>query len=763
MKKFLLSIFALMLAVFSVQAEDATLSFANKAQRTSFSSTMQVWQQNGVTFTNNKASSTNTVADYANPVRLYANSELVIECTSGNITTIVFDCNSSSYATALKNSIGTTATTSVSSDKVTVTLDGTSNSFTVAKLTAQVRLDALTVTYTTATGEGGGTPDVPVIETVATPVITAESTTFNEGESLFVTIETVTEGATIYYTTNDSVPSKTNGTEYTAPFEITATTTVKAIAVKEGFNNSNVAATTFTAIDPNATTATLSFANKAQRTEYTTSKQVWEQNGVKLTNDKGSSTTNVGDYAAPARFYKSSNIKIEATRPISKIEFNCVSGNVISISGATTSGTIVTVNVNPASTVYELTLSAQARLNSLTVTYASGDSPESAVTAAPALPASANFENEFEVTITAEEGTTIYYTTDGTKPTTGSTIYSTPFTIIETTTVKAIAVKNDVESTVAEATYTKVKLIDLSNCTVSEAIEAYKNGQTGEATITGYIVGAADGALSKAQFTSDTSVESNILIADNADETDVKNCMPIKLASKTVIRSALNIAENKNVYKKKVTIECKLEDYFSVAGTQTVETAGLYWNVTDAGYATLYLGYKVEIPSTVKAYIVTGIETGYVTLTQVEGIVAANTGLILEGKGEHLFNITSAATTANVDDNLLEGTVVATEIEEDAYVLSIVDGEVGLYKATTANMARGFLNNANKAYLPASAVPASAALSAGFRFDFGGTTAIEEVETEVAETVIYDLTGRRVNEITKAGVYIVNGKKVLVK
>ena len=54
-------------------------------------------------------------------------------------------------------------------------------------------------------------------------------------------------------------------------------------------------------------------------------------------------------------------------------------------------------------------------------------------------------------------------------------------------------------------------------------------------------------------------------------------------------------------------------------------------------------------------------------------------------------------------------------------------------------------------------------MSASLRFDFGGTTAIEEVETEAAETVIYDLTGRRVNEITKAGVYVVNGKKILVK
>ena len=43
------------------------------------------------------------------------------------------------------------------------------------------------------------------------------------------------------------------------------------------------------------------------------------------------------------------------------------------------------------------------------------------------------------------------------------------------------------------------------------------------------------------------------------------------------------------------------------------------------------------------------------------------------------------------------------------------------------------------------------------------TTAIENVETEVENNVIYDLTGRRIEKITNAGIYIVNGCKVLVK
>jgi hypothetical protein len=47
--------------------------------------------------------------------------------------------------------------------------------------------------------------------------------------------------------------------------------------------------------------------------------------------------------------------------------------------------------------------------------------------------------------------------------------------------------------------------------------------------------------------------------------------------------------------------------------------------------------------------------------------------------------------------------------------------------------------------------------------DENSVTNISNIAVENAENVIYDITGRRVNEITEAGIYIVNGKKVLVK
>ena len=86
----------------------------------------------------------------------------------------------------------------------------------------------------------GGEPPVP---TVATPTFTPESGTYYEEQS--VSIACATEGATIYYTLDGSDPSE-NSLVYSAPLDINQTTTIKAIAMKEGYNNSSIAEATYT-------------------------------------------------------------------------------------------------------------------------------------------------------------------------------------------------------------------------------------------------------------------------------------------------------------------------------------------------------------------------------------------------------------------------------------------------------------------------------------------------------------------------------------
>ena len=191
-------------------------------------------------------------------------------------------------------------------------------------------------------------------------------------------------------------------------------------------------------------------------------------------------------------------------------------------------------------------------------------------------------------------------------------------------------------------------------------------------------------------------------------------------------------------------------------------------NISNAGYATFFAHAEVAIPENVNAYYITaeGINGNSVTLTQIENVIPANTAVILEGaEGEHTFNVSETGAAA-VNGNLLKGTAVNTNITEEAYVLGN-NGGVGLYKAQTTSVSTSggnlnvFLNNAGKAYLP---MPAGAEGIKSFSFRFGeGTTGISEVKTENTVKVIYDLTGRRVEAITAPGIYIVGGKKVLVK
>ena len=66
----------------------------------------------------------------------------------------------------------------------------------------------------------------------------------------------------------------------------------------------------------------ISFADKANRISYSTEQQIWEQDGITVINDKGTSTSNVGDYSAPARFYKNSDLKVQS-EGMTKIVFDC--------------------------------------------------------------------------------------------------------------------------------------------------------------------------------------------------------------------------------------------------------------------------------------------------------------------------------------------------------------------------------------------------------------------------------------------------------
>lgn len=152
--------------------------------------------------------------------------------------------------------------------------------------------------------------------------------------------------------------------------------------------------------------------------------------------------------------------------------------------------------------------------------------------------------------------------------------------------------------------------------TVTEALDAYVDGQQIPAIVTGYIVGAVNNAPEKdSQFGTDATIATNILISDNPDTNDYTECLIVQLPS-GAIRTALNLVDNPGNYKKQVKITGSVEKYFKVAGMKSV-TAYEFTGVTGIEKVEIrnekseiydLTGRRVETITEPGIYIVNGVK-----------------------------------------------------------------------------------------------------------------------------------------------------------
>lgn len=187
-------------------------------------------------------------------------------------------------------------------------------------------------------------------------------------------------------------------------------------------------------------------------------------------------------------------------------------------------------------------------------------------------------------------------------------------------------------------------------------------------------------------------------------------------------------------------------------------------HVNDLYWSTMYLDYPVDIPSGVNAYYIT-VENGVALLNDIDGVIPANTGVILRSEtgGSFEFNQTTNSATTDVTGNRLVGWISDRSISgQDAtyYALNKKDDVVGFYvpKGTTEDGT--FTAKAYKAYLKLGYSESVKELSIVFDDAPDGIESIREQTNSSLGS--YNLQGMKVGEGYK-GLIINNGRKIYRK
>lgn len=405
--------------------------------------------------------------------------------------------------------------------------------------------------------------------------------------------------------------------------------------------------------------------------------------------------------------------------------------------------------------------------------------------AVPAInPASQKFSEAFDATITGAEGTTLKYTLDGSDPATSQTatvVKAATATVnipAQTTTLKAIALKGDLVSQVAEAVYTY--------CAPSENDGTFAKPYTVEEfvefqpTQDVWVKGTILGFMENGGYNPNPSSNENTNVCIGT--TDGRVYMGVKLEKGSIFRE---LGLNKKVGTELMVKGKYTEDYFLKPGMKNEPTYLYIADPTQAlasinvktteGYATYYndkLGVTIPEGIDAKCGVITDVNNGALTIDYRYAagaeILAGNAVLVKAGKAMQIPLIVSNHTKEVVAENMLKGQATTGEFTADPdykyYKLAYnnFNTKEGLGFYFGAENGGAFTVPAGMAYL---AVPRSMAVKC-FLLD-GSATGIEGIEAgQTAEAVktVYTLDGRKVEaQKLPKGIYIVNGKKVIVK
>ena len=406
-------------------------------------------------------------------------------------------------------------------------------------------------------------------------------------------------------------------------------------------------------------------------------------------------------------------------------------------------------------------------LQQVEVLYTRPSSSEASVAAPTFSPAACTFtQRPFQVSLScATEGASIYYTTDGSTPAANNgTLYtpSSPIVLTNTTTVKAIAVLNDVASNVAVATYTYEPAVEnhpalfqvVTDVRELTADHTYLIGSANGSANKGYVLGyqkkasnrqavaatITDGQLSVEKLASSTSDTSNpyplTFIPDGTGKFLIKDMVSGKyLACGTGQKNQLLSTDQG--YSASVVIDAEKNAKLILSNTSNDGRCYMGFNrpyelfscyaqnsgqdpvqiykqltgrftITEASYATYYTDKAFIMPDGVKGGIVTERpQNGGLVLTYYYtpgSLVPPLTPIVLKGNaGNYIFPLTSTTEEAPAG-NLLRGTLSDgnTASNDDASGTTYYQlsmEEEGIGFYYGADNGAAFDIGANKAYL----------------------------------------------------------------
>ncbi len=335
--------------------------------------------------------------------------------------------------------------------------------------------------------------DVP---DVLVPVAEPKGGTYTETQS--VTLTCATEGATIYYTLDGTEPDATKTKYESTPIEISVTTTLKAIAIKDDAKSAVLIEeyaivegkefTQITTVDElvdgeylivpeNADVAMAGFVEK-----YFVTEQVFIT-GTTATAISDACVWNIskgddGKYLIEkdGKYVSLSSSKTDASY-VDDIAETCkfdvtvtdgIFSIVIDATNASSRGLRYNSSADPDRFASYASSYPDVRL------FKGGEVEQPAV-AAPVASVKGGFYTEAQsVELSATENAVIYYTLDGTEPDATKTQYAAAITIDKTTTLKAIAILDGESSSVLSATYTfPVEVADIAALIANEAGSTY--------------------------------------------------------------------------------------------------------------------------------------------------------------------------------------------------------------------------------------------------------------------------------------------------